>query len=90
MILNFVLFVPSVVILPFAFSLWRSRARVFVLALMIVMFVTSSSEAVERVRIALSVRNVVFLPFYYAKDTKIFDRHGLDVPGATETIHGHL
>ena len=28
---------------------------------------------------ALSVRNVVFLPFYYAKDTKIFDRHGLNV-----------
>ena len=28
---------------------------------------------------ALSVRNVVFLPFYYAKDTKIFDKHGLNV-----------
>lgn len=34
--------------------------------------------AAERVRIALSVRNVVFLPFYYAKDTKIFDRYGLE------------
>ena len=30
-------------------------------------------------RVALSVRNVVFLPFYYAKDTKIYDRYGLDV-----------
>lgn len=28
---------------------------------------------------ALSVRNVVFLPFYYAKDAKIFDKHGMNV-----------
>jgi NitT/TauT family transport system substrate-binding protein len=35
--------------------------------------------AQERVRMALSVRNVVFLPFYYAKDAKIFERHGLNV-----------
>ena len=35
--------------------------------------------ALERVRVALSVRNVVFLPFYYAKDTKIYDKYGLDV-----------
>src|SRR5436309_15438026 len=35
--------------------------------------------AQERVRMALSVRNVVFLPFYYAKDTKIFDKHGMNV-----------
>ena len=28
---------------------------------------------------ALSVQNVVFLPFYYARDTKIFDKHGLNV-----------
>jgi NitT/TauT family transport system substrate-binding protein len=33
----------------------------------------------ERVRVGLSVRNVVFLPFYYAKDTNIYDRYGLDV-----------
>jgi ABC-type nitrate/sulfonate/bicarbonate transport system substrate-binding protein len=37
------------------------------------------ASAQERVRLALSVRNVVFLPFYYAKDTKIFDKHGLNV-----------
>jgi NitT/TauT family transport system substrate-binding protein len=29
--------------------------------------------------VALSVRNVVFLPFYYAKDTRIYDKYGLDV-----------
>jgi len=28
---------------------------------------------------ALSVRNVVFLPFYYARDAKIFEKHGLNV-----------
>ena len=28
---------------------------------------------------ALSVRNVVFLPFYYAKDAKIYDKYALDV-----------
>ena len=37
------------------------------------------ASADERVRMALSVRNVVFLPFYYAKDTKIFAKHGLNV-----------
>jgi len=36
-------------------------------------------KAEERVRIALSVRNVVFLPFYYAKDIRIYDRYGLSV-----------
>jgi ABC-type nitrate/sulfonate/bicarbonate transport system substrate-binding protein len=38
-----------------------------------------SALAAERVRVALSVRNVVFLPFYYARDTKIYDKYGLDV-----------
>jgi len=54
------------------------NVSVFALTLTFALFVASSGKAVERVRIALSVRNVVFLPFYYAKDTKIFDRHGLD------------
>jgi ABC-type nitrate/sulfonate/bicarbonate transport system substrate-binding protein len=36
-------------------------------------------SAQERVRLGLSVRNVVFLPFYYAKDTKIFAKYGLNV-----------
>ena len=37
------------------------------------------APAQERVRLVLSVRNVVFLPFYYAKDSRIFDKHGLNV-----------
>jgi ABC-type nitrate/sulfonate/bicarbonate transport system substrate-binding protein len=37
------------------------------------------TPAQERVRLALSVRNVVFLPFYYAKDSRIFEKHNLNV-----------
>jgi ABC-type nitrate/sulfonate/bicarbonate transport system substrate-binding protein len=53
-----------------------------VVAFVVMLFVavtTLRASAQERVRVALSVRNVVFLPFYYAKDTKIYDRYGLDV-----------
>lgn len=32
----------------------------------------------EKVRVGLSVRNVVFLPFYYAQDRKVFQKHGFD------------
>jgi ABC-type nitrate/sulfonate/bicarbonate transport system substrate-binding protein len=42
-------------------------------------FCQGSADALERVRVALSVRNVVFLPFYYARDEKIYDKYGLDV-----------
>jgi NitT/TauT family transport system substrate-binding protein len=38
-----------------------------------------SAQAAEKVRVGLSVRNVVFLPFYYAQETKIYQKHGLDV-----------
>ncbi|HVO92896.1 MAG TPA: ABC transporter substrate-binding protein [Terriglobales bacterium] len=41
--------------------------------------VVKTGYAEDRVRVALSVRNVVFLPFYYAKDMKIYDRYGLNV-----------
>jgi NitT/TauT family transport system substrate-binding protein len=40
---------------------------------------SAPAPAQERVRMALSVRNVVFLPFYYAQDTRIFEKHGLQV-----------
>ena len=39
----------------------------------------SNVSAQDRTRIALSVRNVVLLPFYYAKDRQIFDKNGLYV-----------
>ncbi|MBM4261760.1 MAG: ABC transporter substrate-binding protein [Deltaproteobacteria bacterium] len=49
---------------------------------LIIFFIASAlpnAFAQERVRMALSVRNVVFLPFYYARDMKIYDKHGLNV-----------
>jgi ABC-type nitrate/sulfonate/bicarbonate transport system substrate-binding protein len=45
----------------------------------LVSLMVSAARGEERVRIALSVRNVVFLPFYYAKTLKIYDRYGLNV-----------
>lgn len=60
--------------------LQRLRRRIVALFVMLFVPVTTLRVAAqERVRVALSVRNVVFLPFYYAKDTKIYDRYGLDV-----------
>jgi len=35
--------------------------------------------SLEKVRLALSTRNVVLMPFYYAKDKKLFEKYGLDV-----------
>ena len=35
------------------------------------------ARAQETVRIALSVRNVVLMPYYYAKDKGFFDKEGL-------------
>lgn len=45
----------------------------------LVLFMVSPGRGEERVRVALSVRNVVFLPFYYAKASRIYDRYGLNV-----------
>ena len=51
----------------------------FLVAGMIGWVPLAPASAQQRVRLALSVRNVVFLPFYYAKDKKIFEKHGLNV-----------
>jgi ABC-type nitrate/sulfonate/bicarbonate transport system substrate-binding protein len=37
----------------------------------------SSAHGFDRIRVGLSVRNVVFLPFYYAQEKKIFEKYGL-------------
>jgi ABC-type nitrate/sulfonate/bicarbonate transport system substrate-binding protein len=55
-----------------------NRLALFVLLLTGIVAAQLAS-AQERVRMALSVRNVVFLPFYFAKDTRIFDKHNLNV-----------
>jgi ABC-type nitrate/sulfonate/bicarbonate transport system substrate-binding protein len=56
---------------------FRKAVLLFATALGLMFF--ASAQAQERVRMALSVRNVVFLPFYYAQDNKIFEKHGLHV-----------
>ena len=53
--------------------------KVLFVLLLILVFSASSVLAQEKTRIALSVRNVVLLPFYYAKDRQIFEKHGLYV-----------
>ena len=55
------------------------RKVVFLFAASLGLMFFASAQAQERVRMALSVRNVVFLPFYYAQDTRIFEKHGLHV-----------
>lgn len=35
------------------------------------------TQAAEKIRVGLSVRNVVFLPFYYAQDRNIYQKYGL-------------
>jgi ABC-type nitrate/sulfonate/bicarbonate transport system substrate-binding protein len=47
--------------------------------ILILLCSVSNVAAQDRTRIALSVRNVVLLPFYYAKDRQVFEKHGLYV-----------
>ena len=49
-----------------------------VLILLLGILPWSSAHALDRIRIGLSVRNVVFLPFYYAQEKKIFEKYGLN------------
>jgi len=55
------------------------RLFLIVAILGVISLTVSAAPGEERVRVALSVRNVVFLPFYYAKTLKIYDRYGLNV-----------
>lgn len=48
------------------------------LSLLLGIFVWTPAGALERIRVGLSVRNVVFLPYYYAQEKRIFEKHGLD------------
>jgi NitT/TauT family transport system substrate-binding protein len=49
-------------------------AAIFAVALL----TGSQASALERIRIGLSVRNVVFLPFYYAQEKRIYEKYGLN------------
>lgn len=58
-----------------------SRRVVFLLLGLIGVSFCSPGEAwtAERVRVGLSTKSVTFLPFYYAQDRRIYQKHGLDV-----------
>jgi len=43
------------------------------------LFWGETAWSVEKIRLGLSTRNVVLMPFYYARDKKLFDKYGLDV-----------
>jgi ABC-type nitrate/sulfonate/bicarbonate transport system substrate-binding protein len=47
------------------------------LSLLVGFFAWTPAHALERIRMGLSVRNVVFLPYYYAQEKRIFEKHGL-------------
>jgi ABC-type nitrate/sulfonate/bicarbonate transport system substrate-binding protein len=53
-------------------------SRLLALIFLTGIFSWSPAHALERIRIGLSVRNVVFLPFYYAQEKKTFEKYGLD------------
>ena len=53
--------------------------NLFIAIILILLCSAPNVAAQDRTRIALSVRNVVLLPFYYAKDRQIFEKHGLYV-----------
>ena len=58
--------------------LWIVSLAVLGIFLFVGSAISPGVHALERIRIGLSVRNVVFLPFYYAQEKKIFAKHGLD------------
>lgn len=63
---------------------WRKqrafgRSLILLLGLAFCLFPRIKAFSEEKVRIGLSVRSVIFLPFYYARDQKVFARHALDV-----------
>jgi ABC-type nitrate/sulfonate/bicarbonate transport system substrate-binding protein len=43
------------------------------------LFWGETAWSVEKVRLGLSTRNIVLMPFYYARDKKLFDKYGLDI-----------
>ena len=69
------IFLPSAKDIPgIAFGL----NLLLILTVILGIFGSSSAHALERIRMGLSVRNVVFLPFYYAQEKKFFEKHGLN------------
>jgi len=58
---------------------WVSSRTFQIFFLCLIFLSVNSASAAEKIRIGLSTRNVVLMPFYYAKDKKLFEKQGLDV-----------
>jgi NitT/TauT family transport system substrate-binding protein len=56
-----------------------SARKIFLGLLLATLAIVESAAALEKMRLGVSVRSVVFLPFYYGKDKKIFEKHGIDL-----------
>ena len=57
----------------------RSWQSCLVILISVGLLWTDRAWCLEKVRLGVSTRNVVLMPFYYAKDKKLFEKHGLDV-----------
>src|ERR1041384_5291659 len=45
----------------------------------VVAFSSGQAWSLEKVRLGISTKNVVLMPFYYAKDKQLFEKNGLDM-----------
>lgn len=57
----------------------RNRCVIALVSLAVVVNLSASGFALERVRLGISAKSVVFLPFYYGRDKKVFEKHGLQL-----------
>lgn len=57
----------------------RNRFCIALLSLAVIGILSAPAFALERVRLGISARSVVFLPFYYGRDKKFFEKHGVQL-----------
>ncbi|HEX9443435.1 MAG TPA: ABC transporter substrate-binding protein [Candidatus Binatia bacterium] len=53
--------------------------KLILAALLALIALPAPAAALERVRLGVSARSVVFLPFYYGQAKKIFEKHGIQL-----------
>jgi ABC-type nitrate/sulfonate/bicarbonate transport system substrate-binding protein len=58
---------------------WINWKRSLVVLISFAALSCDPAWCLEKVRLGVSTRNVVLMPFYYAKDKKLFEKQGLDV-----------
>ena len=58
---------------------WPIWKICFFVLLVAELFSVKGALSLERARLGIARPSMSFLPFYYAKDTKLFEKHGLDV-----------